>query len=234
LEVALHIKLKDYYNELGLELFNQINGKPKLVREVEPSLYATRLMHMAQQYNLSISLSSTINQVIDKLWLDYPEQLLIFFPTPYRADVEQFAAQNVLDPDLVWGLSRQESSFRASVESPVGAIGLMQLMPATAQDMARAQGIKTSGISERLRQPELNLQLGSFYLAKLGKRYENKWPRAIAAYNAGEYVVDTWMARRDSPDMTIWAEGLSFGETSSYVKNVWRNWEVYRWLRKQR
>ncbi|MBC7661679.1 MAG: lytic transglycosylase domain-containing protein [Chitinophagaceae bacterium] len=234
LEVALRIKSKPLYEGLGLELFEQVNGKPKLLKDVEPTLYATRLLHMARQYGLSISLSSTLSQTVPHLWHDYPEQLLIFFPTPFRSDVERFASQTFLDPDLVWGLSRQESSFRPTVESPVGAIGLMQLMPTTAQEQARTQGLSPSGIAERLRRPELNLQLGTAYLAKLGKRYQNKWPRAIAAYNAGEYVVDTWIERRDSPDMVVWAEALSFGETSSYVKNVWRNWEVYHWLRKRR
>ena len=233
LEIVLAAKLKTFYSGIGLDLFEQISGKPKLVAETEPSLYATRLMNMAQQYNLSISLSSQINQSQPGLWADYPEQLLIFFPRPYPAEVAKASAETFLEPELIWGLTRQESSFRTTVESPAGAIGLMQLMPATAQDMARNKGINPSGMSERLKEADLNIQLGSFYLGKLGKRYQNKWPRSIAAYNAGEYVVDTWIARRDASDSITWAEGLSFGETSSYVKNVWRNWEVYKWLRKR-
>lgn len=233
LEIALGAKLKTLYSGLGQELFDQINGKPKLLADVEPSLYASRLLNMAQQYILAISLSSQINQSQPGLWEEYPEQLLVFFPRPYPAEVARASSENFLEPELIWGLSRQESSFRSTVESPVGAIGLMQLMPATAQDMARSKGINPSGMAERLKEADLNIQLGSFYLAKLGKRYKNKWPCAIAAYNAGEYVVDTWIARRDASDLIIWAEGLSFGETSSYVKNVWRNWEVYNWLSKQ-
>lgn len=233
LEIALAAKLKAFYSGLGQELFDQINAKPKLMADVEPSLYATRLLHMAQQYILSISLSSQISQNQAGFWEDYPEQLFVFFPSPYKTEVERFAAETYLEPELIWGLSRQESSFRPNVKSPAGAIGLMQLMPATAQDMARSQSISPSGMAERLKQPELNLQLGSFYLARLGKRYQNKWPRAIAAYNAGEYVVDAWIMRRDAPDLIVWAEALSFGETSSYVKNVWRNWEVYKWLGKR-
>ncbi len=230
LEAAVGAKLTAYYTGLGQELFDQINAKPKLMAEVEPSLYASRLFEMAQQHILAISLSSDLSQRHAGLWEDYPEQLLIFFPRPYRSEVARYAQSNFIEAPLIWGIARQESSFRPEVTSPVGAIGLMQLMPATAQELARSQGISTKDMRERLRQPELNIQLGSLYLAKLGKRYQNKWPRAIAAYNAGEYVVDTWMLRRDAPDLTVWAEGLSFGETSSYVKNVWRNLEVYRWL----
>lgn len=234
LEFAVASSFGLAYSGLANELFGVINGKGKLLREVEPSLYATRLMNMAEQYVLSISLSATLSNIHDGLWADYPEQLLIFFPNAYRADVAKHAAKNALEPDLVWALSRQESSFRKAVESPVGAIGLMQLMPNTAQGLATSIGLPTSGISERLKEPDLNLQLGTLYLSNLGKRYQGKWPRAIAAYNAGEYVVDTWMLRRDAPDLITWAEALSFSETSSYVKNVWRNWEVYRWLGKQR
>lgn len=234
LEFVVASKFTPLYSGLGSELFTSINGKGKLLREVEPSLYATRLMHMAEQYVLSISLSATLSQTNPGLWADYPEQLLIFFPNAYRDDVVKFAAKNGLEPELVWGLSRQESSFRKTIESPVGAIGLMQLMPNTAQGLARSQGLSPSGMSERLKQSDVNLQLGTLYLANLGQRYQGKWPRAIAAYNAGEYVVDTWMLRRDAPDLITWSEAISFGETSSYVKNVWRNWEVYRWLGKQR
>ncbi|MES2745440.1 MAG: transglycosylase SLT domain-containing protein [Bdellovibrionota bacterium] len=234
LEFVIASKFKDLYPGLASELFDAMNGKPKLLREVEPSLYATRLMHMAEQYVLSISLSSSLSQIHNELWTDYPEQLLVFFPRAYREDVLKFAAKQGIEAELVWGLSRQESSFRKTVESPVGAIGLMQIMPNTGEELARLQGLSASGISERLKQSDTNLQLGTLYLANLGKRYQGKWPRAIAAYNAGEYVVDTWMLRRDAPDMIMWSEALSFGETSSYVKNVWRNWEVYRWLSKHR
>lgn len=234
LEFAVASRFKSLYSGLGSELFESVNGRPKLLREVEPSLYATRLMHMAEQYALSISLSSSLSQINSGLWHDYPEQLLVFFPEALREDVVKFAIKNALEPELVWALTRQESSFRTTVESPAGAIGLMQVMPNTAHELARSLGISTSGISSRLKEPDFNLQLGTLYLARLGKRYEAKWPRAIAAYNAGEYVVDTWMLRRDAPDLITWSEALSFSETSSYVKNVWRNWEVYRWLRERR
>ena len=230
---SIALRLRDYQEGLGQELFDQVSNKPKLLHELEPSLYVSRLLHMAQQYLLAISLTSQINQANPGLWQDYPEQIFIYFPRPFATDVKRFAQQNYLEPELIWGLSRQESSFKVNSESGVGALGLMQLMPATAQEQARAQGLPTGNITERLRQPEFNLQLGSAYLAKLGKRYQNKWPRAIAAYNAGEYVVDTWMARRDATDLILWTEALSFGETSSYVKNVWRNWDIYRWLGQQ-
>jgi soluble lytic murein transglycosylase len=134
-----------------------------------------------------------------------------------------------LPPALVLGLARQESEFNATAVSGAGAIGLMQLRPGTARDVAQALGIDhTTGMLSD--DPMHNLRLGSRYLADLVKRYDGNWPRAIAAYNAGFNRVDGWAPTPSkSPEQVVdWIESIPFPETRSYVQRVLENTQVYR------
>jgi soluble lytic murein transglycosylase len=134
-----------------------------------------------------------------------------------------------LPPALVLGLARQESEFNANAVSSAGAIGLMQLRPGTARDVAQALGIDhtTAMLSD---DPQHNLRLGSRYLADLVQRYDGSWPRAIAAYNAGFGRVDTWAPTPSkSPEQVVdWIESIPLPETRSYVQRVLENAQVYR------
>ncbi len=134
-----------------------------------------------------------------------------------------------LPPALVLGLARQESEFNATAVSSAGAIGLMQLRPGTARDVAQSLGIDhTTGMLSG--DPVHNLRLGSRYLADLIKRYDGNWPRAIAAYNAGFGRVDTWAPTPSkTPEQVVdWIESIPLPETRSYVQRVLENTQVYR------
>jgi soluble lytic murein transglycosylase len=133
-----------------------------------------------------------------------------------------------LPPALVLGLARQESEFNSNAVSSAGAIGLMQLRPGTARDVAQALGIDhTTGMLSD--DPMHNLRLGSRYLADLVKRYDS-WPRAIAAYNAGFNRVDGWAPTpsKSVEQVVDWIESIPLPETRSYVQRVLENTEVYR------
>lgn len=130
---------------------------------------------------------------------------------------------------LVLGLARQESEFNATAVSGAGAIGLMQLRPGTAQDVARALGVDhTTGMLSQ--DPQHNLRLGARYLSDLVRRYDGNWPRAIAAYNAGYNRVDGWAPTPSAtPEQVVdWIESIPFPETRSYVQRVLENAQVYR------
>lgn len=134
-----------------------------------------------------------------------------------------------LPPALVLGLARQESEFNPSAVSSAGAIGLMQLRPGTARDVAQSLGIEhTTGMLSG--DPVHNLRLGSRYLADLIRRYDGNWPRAIAAYNAGFGRVDGWAPTPSkSPEQVVdWIESIPLPETRSYVQRVLENTQVYR------
>ena len=133
---------------------------------------------------------------------------------------------------LVHGLIRQESMFDVQAQSPVGALGLMQLMPATARETARKKGIphQTSWLTLR---PNHNVELGSAYMDELLRRYDNAYPLAIAAYNAGPGRVNSWLKtfgdpRKNEIDWIDWIELMPIYETRNYVQRVLEAVYVYR------
>jgi soluble lytic murein transglycosylase len=162
------------------------------------------------------------------------------FPVEYRAAVEKEARNYRLDEGLIQAVMRQESTFRPKVVSPAGAIGVMQLMPATAVDLARSMKPSIS-LPEDLNNPEINIRLGSLYLSRLLKAYKGHLPLALAAYNAGVGRLRKWMQSRtdlnelsnqlkSSFEEEIWIDELPWEETSFYVKAVLRNLLIYRLL----
>ncbi|HTW27514.1 MAG TPA: lytic transglycosylase domain-containing protein [Acetobacteraceae bacterium] len=129
------------------------------------------------------------------------------------------------------GLIRQESSFNTAAFSPSGARGLMQLMPATAQDVAHHLGLSVSLVSLTA-DPDENMRLGTSYFETLLQQFGGSLPLAIAAYNAGPNRVQEWLATNGDPrvsgDMIDWIELIPFGETRNYVQRVVENIAVYR------
>ena len=133
---------------------------------------------------------------------------------------------------LVHGLIRQESMFDLNARSPVGALGLMQLMPATAKETARKLNVSHQDSWLTLR-PSHNILLGSAYLDQMLRRFDNSYPLAIAAYNAGPGRVDNWLEtfgdpRKGDVDWIDWLEMMPIYETRNYVQRVMEAVYVYR------
>ena len=147
------------------------------------------------------------------------------YPLPYREQLEAQAAANGLDPMLVAGLARQESAFDAEAVSRMGAVGLMQIEPATGRKLARKLRVRYS--HARLHDPEYNLRLGSVYLADLLAAYGTP-EAALAAYNAGEDRVTAWTAGQSYQETAEFVESIPFTETREYVQIVLRNANLYR------
>ncbi len=143
--------------------------------------------------------------------------LRLRYPLHYAADVRVHARQNHLSPALLAAVIDQESKFDTNAESKSGAIGLMQLTPATAKGIA----IRTGGSAFRtadLYDPEINIRYGSWYLSNLFQKYGDE-RLVLAAYNAGQGNVDRW--RRAG-------EPIQFPETRAYVARVEHLEKVYR------
>jgi soluble lytic murein transglycosylase len=138
-----------------------------------------------------------------------------------------------IDPALALAHIRQESRFRSEVVSPAGAVGLMQVMPATGAAMAAQNGLAYSQAA--LFNPTVNMELGQSFIEKMRRSgaTAGQLPRVIAAYNAGPLPVGRWASIYDKGDPLLWIESLSYWETRYYVPAVLRNMWVYQGLMNQ-
>ena len=155
----------------------------------------------------------------------YWDDLALRFPLDYWDLVEEQAGQTGLPKDWILGVIRQESVFNPTVASPVGALGLMQLMPATAREVARGLALAPPA-SKDILDPATNIRLGSRYLAQLRDRFGHA-ALATAAYNAGPGRVEQWRpAHGIAADQ--WIAAIPFDETRGYVERVLAYRVIYR------
>ncbi|MCP3099213.1 transglycosylase SLT domain-containing protein [Myxococcus sp. K15C18031901] len=151
------------------------------------------------------------------------------WPLAYRKVIQRYARVSRVDPDLMQGLIREESRFRPEARSATGALGLAQLMPATARQVASA--LKLSEVSESsLLQPAQNVRLGAAYLGQLLARFGGNKAYAVAAYNAGPGAVDRWRQALPEAELDEWVEHIAFDETREYVKHVLGSYGAYKLL----
>ena len=155
--------------------------------------------------------------------------LRILFPFPYRTLITEEARARGLDPFTVAALIRQESMFEARITSPAGARGLMQIMPATARTLAEEAGIDDWN-DELLYHPEINVHLGTRYVAEHTENYDGSLPSIFSAYNAGPHRVEWWSEFPEYKDDELFTERIPYAETRGYVRILTRNRAVYSGL----
>lgn len=141
------------------------------------------------------------------------------FPVKYTQQVNLNAERNDLDPAIVFGLIRRESAFNENAHSPVGARGLMQIMPRTGRLIARKLQEKWDNV-QSLYDPELNVKYGTFYYKQMLERFNGNYALAAAAYNAGPHRVINWLPENKPLAADIWIETIPFNETRNYVSAV--------------
>lgn len=139
---------------------------------------------------------------------------------------------NGIEPALVHALIRQESTFDHAAISPVGAAGLMQLMPLTAKTMATEIG-EEHHKDKLSSDPKYNVMLGTAYLKKMLDEFGGSYVLATAAYNAGPHRVREWIKKHGNPSVSVeaaidWIETIPFNETRNYVQRILENVQVYR------
>ncbi len=158
---------------------------------------------------------------------DYWDDLELRFPLEHKQQVRRFSGQNGLDMSWVFGVIRQESAFNPSVRSYAGALGLMQLMPATARHVSRKL-LKRKRTPRRkdLITPKTNIELGTAYLADVLATLGENPVLATAAYNAGPHRVKRWLPKNRLP-ADIWVELIPFKETRGYVQRVFTYAAIY-------
>ncbi len=151
------------------------------------------------------------------------------WPAPFFDEVREATAGRAhVDPALVYAIMREESGYRPQVLSVSGARGLLQLMPETAEKVARAEAMSAFEPDD-LFVPQVNIALGSAYLEELFERFGGRPSAAIGSYNAGPHRVAQWL-EGDVLEDDEWVEAIPYDQTRGYVKRVLRSMQAYRVL----
>ncbi len=152
----------------------------------------------------------------------------ILYPLNFEERIQERSDHWELDPYWVASLIRQESVFVPRTRSPVGARGLMQVMPATGRALARLEGV--SYRTSRLYDPGVSIRFGTRYLRQLLDRFAERPELALAGYNAGPHRVRDWTDMNMAIPAEVFIEEIPFTETRNYVKLIMRNEKIYRRL----
>ena len=149
------------------------------------------------------------------------------FPMPYREHIDTAARVFSLEPALIYGVIRRESAYRKDARSHAGALGLMQLMPSTAQRVADRLGTKVS--NGDLLRADVNIRFGAKYFREMLDRFRDHQVLAAAAYNAGPHRVKEWLPDSGSLSSDVWVDTLPFKETRGYVQAVMAYTTIFDW-----
>jgi soluble lytic murein transglycosylase len=151
------------------------------------------------------------------------------YPRPYTALVSEISGQVSVEAELIYAIIRQESAFRPDAVSPAAAVGLMQLLPSTAERVAAENGLVH--LAERLTEPPVNIGYGARYLRKLLDLFAGNVALAAASYNAGPTAVLRWLEGAPDLELDLFVARIPFAETRAYVERVVGNYARYRYLR---
>lgn len=199
--------------------FRALNNGNSSIEWKEVARYGTNdeAMLMAEWALSTGNINYAISSVIEgKRWdaLDYR------FPKAFLSLYKKYAAITNVPVSFLYGISRQESMLNPDIKSPVGAVGLMQLMPSTASMVSRQNNWSYNGTRD-LVIPENNIRLGAAYLRDMLDKFDDNRVLAAAAYNAGPGRIKIWKSKdgmnRDTP---MFVENIPFKETRLYVQNV--------------
>ena len=185
----------------------------------EEKIQAAILAHRWQWHSRAISAAASGGEFDD---------LNLRYPLPWEQSFRLHAEQANIDMTWAYGVARSESLFMRDVRSSAGAIGLMQLMPATGRSVAREIQLPYSGL-DTLTNPQHNIRLGTSYLGKMAERFGGNQVLATAAYNAGPHRVDRWLPETGDVDARIWIENIPFNETRKYVRRVMAAQTIFHW-----
>lgn len=147
------------------------------------------------------------------------DDLSLRFPLKHMPEIQENTRSTIIDPALALAVIRQESAFQENAKSSSNARGLMQLMPATAREVARELKLKLVDLQE-LNRPSVNIKLGVYYLNAIKNELSQHPVLAIAAYNAGKSRVKDWLNKPEVLPVDIWIETIPFKETRNYLRSI--------------
>lgn len=158
------------------------------------------------------------------------ERRRLEYPLTYWTIIKQAAEKHGMDPFFLLAVARQESTFRAGIVSSAGATGVLQIMPETAQWLARVDDRVSTDHVANLKSPLNSIHLGVVYMRRMLDRSGGNVVYALASYNAGPGNCDKWRKRFPSDSLETFMEAIPFSETNDYVKKVLANYVAYHSL----
>lgn len=160
---------------------------------------------------------------------EWKEMIFVFkrlYPLYYDVEISRNAEKRGLVPEIIWAIIKQESAFASQIISYANAYGLMQIIPPTAKQIAKQLGMEIKDI-RLLYDPSINIDMGTYYLTELLKRYQWNLYYALAAYNAGPHRVDRWQNIINTSDDDFFMENIEFSQTREYVRVVIQYYWTY-------
>ncbi len=206
---------------INMGLYEYANKE--IVTLEEKAVSADQLIAVSQLYNKTGNIYKSVN-LLEKI--DTPAALPYKYPQPYSDEVFRHSNKYGHDVLLVYSLIREESRYNKDAVSSSNARGLMQLISGTANDSAREVGIQQYNFN-KLFEPEVNVELGSFYLRKVLDRYNGEIPLGLASYNAGPNRVAEWVDTIGYYKFDEFIEKIPITETRNYVKRILRSYGAY-------
>jgi soluble lytic murein transglycosylase-like protein len=223
-----------------IEQYPNVQRAVELARIGEPALAEEMLRHQAKigapsEHHALIQVAKRLDLPAAQLWLANRGQwgarsdAADRYPNPRWSPVMGWR----VDPALAFGHIVQESAFRRTAVSTAGAVGLMQVLPVTAQLVSRNRGVPYTNAA--LTEPKYNLEYGQGFIEMMrgSSATAGQLPRVIASYNAGPLPVARWAGINDKGDPLLWIESIPYWETRYYVPAVLRNMWVYQGLNRE-
>jgi soluble lytic murein transglycosylase-like protein len=224
-------------SDADVDQYPNVQRAIELAKIGEPALAEEMLLHQAKigspsEHHALIDLAKRLDLPAAQLWLakygQYGAQADAAdrYPNPNWTPVNGWR----VDPALAFGHIVQESAFRRSAVSTAGAVGLMQVLPITAEQMSQSTGVPYTRAN--LTDPRYNLAFGQSFIEMMRRSSgtADQLPRVIASYNAGPLPVARWASINDKGDPVLWIESIPYWETRYYVPSVMRNMWVYQGL----
>ena len=199
-----------------------------LRRDDAVALLAARASEAAGDYSSAATLmSSYFGPYLQRPATNLPEDFwALAYPRAYWPAVSAAAARHKVDPLLMIGLARQESHFDRMARSPVGAVGLFQVMPYTAAELDPS--FSSPAAMDRLTQPEVSAELAARLLASLQARYQGALAPTIASYNADKERVQVWWDAAKGLPEELFIDSIPYQQTRAYVRQVLTNYAMYQ------
>ena len=182
-------------------------------------LQAVHLAARWELYDIAVATATSHGQFND---------YTLLYPRPYADEVATAVKLTKVEPDLLYGVLRQESLFRPDAASSAGAFGVAQLTYATARETARRWQLPAPKRDD-LFDPRVNIPLGAARVAELLEQFDAQLPVALGAYNAGPAAAARWLPPRPT-DSDVWIENIPYNETRAYVRRVLWHSLVFKWL----